>query len=245
MSLRRMLPFIFLNILVSATVVLLLLRWWDTTSGNNFLATQPEVAATPGLTLEAVSEAATPLPASPVPTTASLIHIVQPGETLGDISQQYDVGIDTLMAINGMSDPNLLAVGQEIRIEAGETEPVPAEEAAEVIPTPASGDDTPAIVISEVAGAGRLADEVVLIVNNGPDQVALQGWRLVDQEQNVYTFGDVVLFGGGAGIRVRSIAGQDAGVTQFWGQEEAVWESGEMATLMDASGVVRATYQIP
>ena len=46
-------------------------------------------------------------------------HAVQPGDTLSAIAVAYGVSIDDLMAANGLSDPNSILVGQELRIPAG------------------------------------------------------------------------------------------------------------------------------
>ena len=48
------------------------------------------------------------------------IYIVQPGDTLADIANRLDVRIDDLITLNGIQDPDVLHVGQELRI------PVPA-----------------------------------------------------------------------------------------------------------------------
>jgi lipoprotein-anchoring transpeptidase ErfK/SrfK len=59
------------------------------------------------------------------PTT---IHVVEPGEELGLISKRYDVSIAEIVALNGITDPDLLYVGQELIIPAaGEYVPSAAE----------------------------------------------------------------------------------------------------------------------
>lgn len=58
----------------------------------------------------------------------SLIHVVEPGQELGLISKQYNVPIDDLVSLNGITDPDLLYVGQELLIPAsGEYVPTAAE----------------------------------------------------------------------------------------------------------------------
>jgi LysM repeat protein len=44
------------------------------------------------------------------------IHIVQPGETLGSIASRYGISYQQLARHNGMSNPNLVRVGQRLRI---------------------------------------------------------------------------------------------------------------------------------
>lgn len=44
------------------------------------------------------------------------IYVVQQGDTLYGIAVQFNVGMDELMSLNGMDDPNTLQVGQELQI---------------------------------------------------------------------------------------------------------------------------------
>ena len=60
----------------------------------------------------------------PTPRVDPGQHIVQSGDTLGTIAQQYGVSLEALMQANGLSDPNLLSVGQELTIPA----PSPGEQ---------------------------------------------------------------------------------------------------------------------
>jgi LasA protease len=54
----------------------------------------------------------------PTPRVDPSQHVVQAGDTLGTIAQQYGVSLDALMQANGLSDPNLLSVGQSLTIPA-------------------------------------------------------------------------------------------------------------------------------
>jgi LysM repeat protein len=47
------------------------------------------------------------------------IHIVQPGETLGNIAAKYGISYQQLARHNGISNPNLVRVGQRLRIPSG------------------------------------------------------------------------------------------------------------------------------
>ena len=59
------------------------------------------------------------------PTTT---HVVEPGEELGLISKLYDVSMAEIVALNGIEDPDLLYVGQELTIPAaGEYVPSAAD----------------------------------------------------------------------------------------------------------------------
>lgn len=256
MSVRRMLPFIFINIIVSATVVLLILFiWGDRVPGEETAAatTSPPVT-TPVVGGQPTSETApvesqTTQSSSDGPTT----HTVATGETLGSISQQYDVPIEDIMAANDISNPNFLQVDQVLIIPIGglptETPAPTATQTRAISPTPIATeppDGGEAIVeISEVIGVGSLAEEAVTIVNSGDRSVALVNWEMEDEDGIVYTFGQVTLFGEGASILLHTETGQDSATNLYWGLEQPVWESGETVTLRDSEGTVRITFTIP
>jgi len=114
----------------------------------------------------AVPTAATPLPTTlpgtptvtPAPTTAppadggEIVHVVQAGENLNRIALRYNTTAAALAAHNGITNPNLITVGQSLRIpvtgEAGAqavslpTESAPGAEAA-AQPAPADAAATP------------------------------------------------------------------------------------------------------
>ena len=52
----------------------------------------------------------------PRPDPVQTIHVVQPGETVSEIARQYGVSIDALTAVNGIADPHLIKIGQELVI---------------------------------------------------------------------------------------------------------------------------------
>jgi len=60
----------------------------------------------------------------PTPRVNPDQHVVQSGDTLGTIAQQYGVSLEALMQANGLADPNLLSVGQTLDIPA----PSPGEQ---------------------------------------------------------------------------------------------------------------------
>ena len=56
----------------------------------------------------------------PTARTDAEQYVVQPGDTLGSIAQTYGVGLEALMQANGLSDANLLEVGQTLVIPVAE-----------------------------------------------------------------------------------------------------------------------------
>ena len=71
----------------------------------------------------------TSIPAGPTPTP--FVHIIQQGETLLEIAFRYGVQFDNIVLINPEIDPNLLRIGEEIRIPGPEGEPIDI-----LLPTP-------------------------------------------------------------------------------------------------------------
>ena len=189
MSLRRMVPFILINILVSAAVVLLILNWWERQQVDNVANAAATVQVTlPPLTGNEGSVAALGETVVPEPTDPSAVvdgqtrYAVQVGDTLGSISAQFDISMADIIDANNIDNPDLLSVGQELLIpsagaiapNAPESEPVTNElpaESEDATPVPAPTEPLPAgvviVEITEVAGPGVLADEVISVANFG------------------------------------------------------------------------------
>jgi LysM repeat protein len=272
MSLRRMLPFLLLNVAVSAAVILGILYLWERRAPEQETAITslapldetgvpplalPQVVAGAGtsqaIEVPAEQAAAVEPPAEEGPT----VHIVQAGDTLGRISQQYEVPLEDIVAANGIVNINALSIGQELVIPVGglatptvAATVVPTEAAP---PTPRPTEPLPAgsaiAEITEVVGVGDLAAEAIRLTNSGARPLALRDWHIADEDGNVFSFSDVTLFGssaaGSPSILIHTEAGQNGPSDLYWGQESAVWESGETVTLFDAEDTVQATYEIP
>ncbi len=73
----------------------------------------------------------TPIP-TPTPSPTPIIYKVQPGDTLYGIALKYKVSVSALQEANGITDPTLLQVGQELVIPAPGSE----GEAPAPLPTP-------------------------------------------------------------------------------------------------------------
>ena len=256
MPARRLLGFILLNIVVSATVVLGILYWWDSRQEQPERATalpiqiptavaetieEPQVEATEVLDEEAAEE-----------SDLMPRYTVQAGDTLGRISAEFNVPIADLLLMNNLDNPNYLEVGQELRIPVDgiptETPPPSATPLPVLSPSPISvevPDEGEAIIeIGQVLSAGDLDNEAVSIVNTGSRPIALLGWRLSDSQGHTYTFGQVTLFGEGAAIMLHTGKGQDGPGDLYWGFDEPVWEVGETVSLVDAEGTGRAVITV-
>jgi hypothetical protein len=110
-------------------------------------------------------------------------------------------------------------------------------------PLPPLGE--PVIQIENIFGAGDLKTETVRLVRLGTDPIWLTGWKLTDQNGNAFTFPELGLLQEGAFVEVYTRAGHNTPFELYWNQNDAVWSSGETATLIDNKGNVRATYTIP
>lgn len=268
MSFRRMLPFLLLNILVSAAVILAILWWWDGRTPEPepvaAVLTQlspeevlpPDAGNATEVDEQPVEEPGSPTSAEPGPGT----HIVQAGDTLGQIGLRYDIDVEAIMSANGIDNPNFLAVGQELIIpQEGEPLPEPgntgdSDETGDAtvegalptpIPTEPAVEGEPLLAITGVSSPGQLMLESVQIVNNGAREAVLRDWKLSDQLGNTYTFGQLTLFGDGAGISIHTGSGQDDATDLFWGLEETLWKSGDRVVLYDDAGTVQAEFQVP
>ncbi len=61
------------------------------------------------------------IPAGAAPEEDSIIHVVQRGETLYSIARRYGVNVWSLAHANGITNPNLIYVGQRIVVPSGQS----------------------------------------------------------------------------------------------------------------------------
>ena len=82
----------------------------DETPSSNLPPTwTPEPAEAEGHSVTAV----------PTPVITRVIHVVQVGETLGEIAERYDVTLDDLIATNDITTPDVIEVGTQLLIPGG------------------------------------------------------------------------------------------------------------------------------
>jgi LysM repeat protein len=94
-----------------------------------------EVPVGPGAPAQADSTALPPqaAPAIPSPKPTTTIYIVQAGDSLSGIAFQFEVSAEDIMRANGLTDADLLFVGQELIIPIGG---LPETPAFTPVPTP-------------------------------------------------------------------------------------------------------------
>ncbi len=247
MRTRTWVGFIIVNIIVSAAATLTILFVWE---HINTSAPPPTI---PALTPTSTEEAAMP-PSAPtdVPPTP-LPYIVQEGDTLGAIAQTYGISVEELMAVNGLTDPNVLHVGQTLTIPASSTVTPTADSLDATSSAPFVGRGTPLptltpsgpplIVIGQVLGSGDLEAEVVVVRNRG-GAVSMEGWTLSDAEGNIFIFPAITLFAE-TQLRIHSAAGRSTPSDLYWGRSAPAWNGGELITLRNREGNVMDTYIAP
>lgn len=102
-------------------------------------AAQPTTGPAPMATTPPVTITVTP---ANVVSSMTLLHTVQPGDNLFRIAQEYGVSVSKLAEINGITDPELIVVGQRLTIPLG-TLPDPPTATATATPVPPTPTATP------------------------------------------------------------------------------------------------------
>jgi LysM repeat protein len=82
--------------------------------------------------------ASSPSPDKAVAAVAVLTHVVAPGESLGAIAKRHGISTATLVAANGLKNPNHIVTGQRLIVPtaAPAVAPAPAAEPPAVVPAP-------------------------------------------------------------------------------------------------------------
>lgn len=268
---KRLAYYLLINVLVSTCTVVAVLSIWERIHPLSSPA-RMTLTGTPPTTLlgfhpgnpsgtpnpvEITPQATTPITPSEIqpeePAAGDLEYIVQAGDTLGSIAQRFDLTVAEIMEANELTDPDRLDVGQVLIIPGKRNEPAssptlpPAEPTSTSLPVP-SLTPTPAgearVAIVSAFGVGDLDSERLRLERSGPGELSLSGWLIEDEDGNVFTFPQLILFAGGA-IDLYTKPGQATAVALYWGLNRAVWSPGEQVTLRDDQGQVHATYLIP
>ena len=125
---------------------------------------------------------ATSPPAVPSPTNSPppepVWHTVEENELLGYIAADYGTTVEKIMAVNNLTDPTLLQIGQRLRI------PITVTSAPQITPSPTPSLPTyviqPGDVLLAIANEFSTTVEAIMIVNNIIDPRTLQiGQELV------------------------------------------------------------------
>jgi len=88
---------------------------------------------------------------------AQTVHVVQPGENLFRISLRYGVPMASIVQANGITNPNLIFVGQQLTIPAGGVPTVPTPAPGAPPPTAVPGGSTSTYTVVPGDTLGRIA----------------------------------------------------------------------------------------
>jgi LysM repeat protein len=197
---------------------------------------------------------------TPYPTRGIVTYRVKEGDTISGIAAYFGVSQDELMALNDMTDPNRLISGVDILIPPPPTEtPIPTEGPTDTptltltplfsatprfTATPTGPTPAPEIIISAVFGVGDWQSERIEIQLNNTGEINLDGWQVKDDAGNVFTLPLLRLRSGGQ-ISIYTRTGEPSVTSLYWGLPEAIWQTGDTVTILDAEGRIRATFLIP
>lgn len=217
-----------------------------------------ETAEATTIPVEAIEIVANPSPTEI--SQAEMTYTVQSGDTLGEIAVKFNVTVAEILDTNDIPNPDSLVVGQELVIRrplvaVGTHSALPTEEAVEdeiatatqpapenTLPPPNTGEAR--VVIDSVIGAGDLNSERVFLKREGPGEISLQGWQLISESGDAFTFPQISLFESGA-LYIYTRSGLTSVVALYWELDHPVWQPGDTVLLVDSQGQTHASYQIP
>jgi hypothetical protein len=127
--------------------------------------------------------------------------------------------------------------------QVGSTIP-PSQAGSPTIQVTLTAQNLPVIQIQNVFGVGDIENEVVQLKRAGSGDLWLTGWQLKDQNGHTFTFPKLLLNKDGA-VQIYTHSGPDTVIELHWGLKSAVWRTGELVSLLDPQGILRASYQIP
>jgi murein DD-endopeptidase MepM/ murein hydrolase activator NlpD len=195
---------------------------------------------------DSIPTATATIPPTPTPIT----YTVKGGDTLGQIAAELDVSIESLMAANGLQDPNTLSAGQVLVVpiieEEGQPQGVVSTQAVATqnpAGTPEPASETYKVIIKGAYQSGDLETEYVYLQNTG-GVAAMEGWTLEDGQGHVFIFPAFTLYKNG-GVNVYTQDGVDSVINLFWGLDEPIWVAGRTITLRETNGTVHSTFEIP
>lgn len=132
---------------------------------QELLSPQPPLIAAPTATAQAVmgviEETAQPSAPPIRPSPKPIIHVVEPGENLTGIAEDYGLSVDELIKFNSLRNPDLVYIGKAIRIPLFEYVVQPEE------------------ILGEIAAYYGVPEEYILRVNELPNADSISvGQRL-------------------------------------------------------------------
>ncbi len=276
---KRVFYIVLLNVIISAITVGVVLQLWENDhppmSAENtpvvLIVTASQSVITSTITYDPLSGSTMPIgdgttitgTVEATPILQMLTYRVKEGDFLGALAAQFNVSVDDIMAVNGLTNPDSLYIGQILYIP---TAPLPTATSTSIPPTvfatvtprpsptstrgpaltstPTKIGLAPQVVIDAVIGAGVLENERVVVHRTGDGELSLAGWQLTDGKGFDYIFPQLTLYKDGA-INLNTRTGQNTVVDLFWGLTTPVWKPGKIISIYDSQNNLRATYTVP
>jgi hypothetical protein len=152
--------------------------------------------------------------------------------------------VTTLAVLSIWDRTHRTEVKPVIQLVATPTRQVTGQTTAQATSAPPSSQNSGGVQVENVFGVGDLNTEVVLLKRTGDGELWVTGWRLEDENNHRFVLPELMLNKDGA-IKIYTKPGTNSAIELHWGIKEAVWSSGELVSLLDQNGSVRATYRIP
>jgi hypothetical protein len=131
-----------------------------------------------------------------------------------------------------------------IQLVATITQRAVSQPVVAITPSPQVPAGNSGVQIENVFGVGDLDTEVVRLKRTGDGELWVTGWRLEDENNHRFVLPELMLNKDGA-VKIYTKPGTNSAIELHWGIKESVWSSGELVSLLDQNGTVRATYRIP
>lgn len=182
-------------------------------------------------------------------------HVVEAGEVISIIAQEYGVFPGDVLAANGMEPEDILHIGDVLIIPVegcgalNTPTPVPSPSSTpfsltRVAPTvtlPPAAEDAQIEIVS-VSNAGDVNTEMIELRNIG-ERLNLEGWTLVDEEGSTFTFPEFYM-PRDSRVRIYTRQGNNTPAALYWGLDAPVWSDGEVVTLNDPLGMAQAIERV-
>ncbi len=124
--------------------------------------------------------------------TGQAFHTVARGETLNSISRLYGISVQAIASANGINNPNLIFVGQVLRIPAP-TQPIPPPQPPPPQPPP-SGNTThvvrPGDTLARIATSYGTTVQAISAANNisNPNRIYVGQVLVIPRQPVIYTY---------------------------------------------------------
>lgn len=104
-------------------------------------------------------------------------------------------------------------------------------------PTPTVESPTGIRVVEVNADVESVGEEYIVLKNTGDIPLDLSGWRVKDDDGNVYTFSDGVDLGTGETLTLHTARGTQTESDRYWWSDEQIWDDGgERLAIFDERG---------